>query len=529
MIMSKNDDIYVLTIDLGTSAVKVALVSITGVVAGWEEAALPLHLLPGGGAEQAPQDWWHAILTCSKKIINRGLVPAQNIVAVCASTQGAGTVPVDRNGKPLMNCITWLDSRGAPYTRNVVRGVVNVAGYDPIKLWRWISIGGGAPSHSGKDIMGHMLLVKNEFPEIYQKTYKFLNVLDYINLCFTGEFTATPDSIMDCWAVDNRDSRHIDYHPAMLKKLPIDPDKLPKIYLCIDVIGNLKADVAEELGLSKEVKVVAGAMDYTSAAVGSGAVLDYQPHLYIGTSSWLAAHYPKLKCDIFHYMAALPCAIPGKYLLIATQDTAGGNLTYLRDNLIYHKDDLLQADPADYFTALNKVAASVPPGSNGLIYTPWLYGERCPPDDPNLRAGIYNLSLQNTRSDLVRAFLEGVALNTRWMLGLVEKFLDNHPANPINMVGGGANSDLWCQIQADVLNRTIRQVTDPVRVNVRGAAFMAGVGLGYIRYEDVPSFIQFKNIYEPNPKNRALYDERFAVFMEIYKKNKAIYHRLNKQ
>ncbi len=527
--MDTKSDNYVLAIDLGTSAVKVALVSVTGEVVGWEESALPLHLLPGGGAEQDPQDWWNAIRSCSKKLLSRGLVPTQNVVAVCASTQAAGTVPVDHNGKPLMNCITWLDSRGAPYTHRYVRGAVNVAGYDPIKLWRWITIGGGAPAHSGKDILGHMLLVQNEFPKIYEKTYKFLNVLDYINLCFTGEFTATPDSIMDCWAVDNRNSNHIDYHPGMVKKLPIDPDKLPKIYLCVDVIGNITSSVADELGLSKDVKVVAGAMDYTSAAIGSGAVLDYQTHLYIGTSSWLAAHYPKLKCDISHYMAALPCAIPGKYLLIATQDTAGGNLTFLRDHLIFHKDKLLSVEPNDYFADLNQVAAEVPPGSNGLIYTPWLYGERCPPDDPNLRAGIFNLSLQNTRSDVVRAFLEGVAFNTRWMLDIVEKFLDNHRADPINMVGGGANSDLWCQIQADVLDRSIRQVIDPVRVNVRGAAFMAGVGLGYIRYEDVPGFIQFKNTYHPNEKNRALYDERFAVFMEIYKKNKDIYRRLNKQ
>lgn len=526
--MTKNFENYVLTIDLGTSAVKVALVSVTGAVAGWEETALPLHLLPGGGAEQDPQDWWRAILDSSKKLLSKGLIPIRNVVAVCASTQGAGTVPVDKTGTPLMNCITWLDSRGAPYVHQAVKGAINVAGYDLVKLIRWVTIGGGAPAHSGKDILGHMLLVKNEFPQIYEKTYKFLGVLDYVNLCFTGEFTATPDSVMDCWAVDNRDSKHIDYHPDMLKKLPIDPDKLPKIHLCVDVIGNIKSDVAEQLGLSKDVKVVAGAMDYTSAAVGSGAVLDYQTHLYIGTSSWLAAHYPRLKCDISHYMAALPCAIPGKYLLIATQDTAGGNLTFLRDRLIYHKDKMLSVEPNDYFADLNEVAASVPPGSNGVIYTPWLYGERCPADDSNLRACIFNLSLQNTRSDVTRAFLEGVAFNTRWMLGIVEKFLDNHPADPINMVGGGANSDLWCQIQADVLNRTIRQVTDPVRVNVRGAAFMAGVGLGYIKYEDVPGFIEFKNTYQPNEKNRALYDERFEVFLQIYKKNKDIYRRLNK-
>lgn len=520
---------YVLTIDLGTSAVKVALVSVTGVVAGWEETSLALHLLPGGGAEQDPQDWWRAIIACFKKLLSRGLVPAKQVIAVCASTQGCGTVPVDKNGSPLMNCITWLDSRGAPYVQKAVRGVVNVAGYDPIKLYNWVKICGGAPAHSGKDILGHMLLVLNEFPEIYEKTYKFLNVLDYINLCFTGEFTATPDSIFDCWAVDNRDANHVRYHPNLVKELPIDADKLPQIHPCVDVIGNLKADVAAELGLSTDVKVVAGAMDWTSAAVGSGAVLDYQTHLYIGTSSWLSAHYPRLKTDINNYIAALPAAIPGKFLLIATQDTAGGNLTFLRDRLIFHKDELLHAEPDDYYTKLNQVAASVPPGSNGLIYTPWLYGERCPADDSNLRAGIFNMSLNNTRSDLARAFFEGVAYNTRWMLGPVEKFLDNHLADPINMVGGGANSDLWCQIHADVLNRTIRQVTDPVRVNVRGAAFMAGIGLGLIHAEDIPGFIQFKNIYQPDQQNRTLYDECYSVFLEIYKKTKDIYRRLNKQ
>jgi xylulokinase len=372
-----------------------------------------------------------------------------------------------------------------------------------------------------------MLLVLNEFPKIYEKTYKFLNVLDYINLCFTGEFTATPirSSIVGQLITGCQ--------PCSLpsqsgKRITLDADKLPRIHPCVDVIGNLKADVAAELGLSTDVKVVAGAMDWTSAAVGSGAVLDYQTHLYIGTSSWLSAHYPRLKTDI---KTISPLCLPPSRQILTHRHPgySRGNLTFLRDRLIFHKDELLNVEPDDYYTKLNQVAASVPPGSNGLIYTPWLYGERCPADDSNLRAGIFNMSLNNTRSDLARAFFEGVAYNTRWMLGPVEKFLDNHVADPINMVGGGANSDLWCQIHADVLNRTIRQVTDPVRVNVRGAAFMAGIGLGLIGAEDIPGFIQFKNIYQPNSQNQALYDERYSVFVEIYKKTKDIYRRLNKQ
>ncbi|MDP3185488.1 MAG: FGGY-family carbohydrate kinase, partial [Anaerolineales bacterium] len=260
---------------------------------------------------------------------------------------------------------------------------------------------------------------------------------------------------------------------------------------------------------------------------GAGAVEDYATYLYIGTSSWMAAHVPYKKTDIAASLASVPCAVPRRYLLTALQATAGGNLTFLRDNILYHKDELLQeADVPDIFKVLDQIAARVPAGSNGVLYTPWIWGERAPVDDRHLRAGLYNISLHNTREDIIRAFLEGIAFNTRWLLLPVEKFLGRKVPS-INIVGGGAQSDVWCQIFADVMNVEIKQVQDPIYANARGAAWIAAVGLGEISFGDVPRLVEFKRTYTPRPENLAVYDERFAVFTQVYKQMKSVYKRLN--
>jgi len=202
-------------------------------------------------------------------------------------------------------------------------------------------------------------------------------------------------------------------------------------------------------------------------------------------------------------------------------------LTYLRDNILYHKDELLQeADVPDIFKVLDQIAARVPAGANGVIYTPWIWGERAPVDDQTVRAGLYNLSLNNTREDIIRAFLEGIAFNTRWLLKPVEKFL-GHKVESINIVGGGAQSDVWCQIFADVLNVEIRQIADPVYANARGAAWIGTVGLGKINFGDVPGLVKIKQAYQPRSANRALYDERFGTFTMIYQQMKSVYQKMN--
>ncbi|MBN2501271.1 MAG: FGGY-family carbohydrate kinase, partial [Anaerolineales bacterium] len=430
----------ILAVDLGTSSMKVALITVSGKVLGWEAEPVRLLVTPDGGAEQVPDEWWAAFVTTTQRLLARVPEARQRLGAVCCSTQGEGTIPVDENGKALGNCILWMDMRGAPHLRQQIGGLVNIDGAGLAKVLRFVQLTGGMPSMTGKDPAGHMLFIRDTQPEIYAQTYKFLNVLDYLNLRLTGRFVATFDSILTSWVTDNRNPDAIHYHDKLVEMLGVDQDKLPEIVCCSEVIGTLKADVAAELGLSTDVQVVAGSIDNTAAAIGAGTVDDYAMHLYIGTSSWMAAHVPYKKTDVLSSMASVPCAVPGRYLLTALQATAGGNLTYLRDNILYHKDELLQeADVPDIFKVLDQIAERVPAGSNGVVYTPWIWGERAPVDDRSVRAGLYNLSLHNTREDIIRAFLEGIALNTRWLLQPVEKFIGRKVPS-INIVGGGAQS-----------------------------------------------------------------------------------------
>ncbi|MHC1740400.1 MAG: FGGY-family carbohydrate kinase [Anaerolineaceae bacterium] len=516
-----------LAVDLGTSGCKSALITLSGKVLGWEFQEVPLKVLPNGGAEQDPRDWWNAFLFTSRRLIAKNLVDVESILAVCCSTQGEGTVAVDRDGNALMNCVMWMDMRGASHLKKLTGGFPEVAGYAAAKLANWIKLTGGAPSLTGKDPSAHMLFIRDEYPEIYAMTYKFLNVLDYMNLCLSGRFVATPDSILTSWVTDNRDSANVRYSEVLLKNCGIDADKFPEIVPCDSVIGELKTQVAETLGLKPGVKVVAGAIDTTSAAIGSGAVGDYEGHLYIGTSSWIAAHVPFKKTDVGSSLASVPCAIPGKYLMIVMQTTAGGNLTFLRDKILYHKDELMRDEHVpDVYRIMDRIAERVPAGSHGVIYAPWIYGERSPVEDRHVRASIFNLSLENNREDIIRAVLEGVAFNTRWMLGPTEKFL-GRKLEALNFVGGGAKSTVWCQIFADVMNLPIRQVKDPIEVNARGAAFIAAEALGLLQFSDLQKQVEFETIYTPNPKHREIYDRVFSEFVTYYQQNKGIYARLN--
>src|SRR5512136_2623892 len=229
----------ILAVDLGTSGMKVALITTHGQVLGWESQPIGLRLASDGGAEQSPEEWWQALITATRRLIARNLAPREAIKAICCSTQGEGTVPVDRHGNALMNCILWMDMRGAPCLHQNVRGVVNIAGVDAVKLLRWIRLTGGMPSLTGKDPAAHMLLVREKFPAVYERTYKFLNVLDYLNLRLTGRFAATFDSILTSWVTDNRNPDKIRYDAGLVGQSGIDADKFPEIVSCTTVLGNL--------------------------------------------------------------------------------------------------------------------------------------------------------------------------------------------------------------------------------------------------------------------------------------------------
>jgi xylulokinase len=279
--------------------------------------------------------------------------------------------------------------------------------------------------------------------------------------------------------------------------------------------------------LSGNVKVVLGSPDHQCALIGSGAVRDYEPHLYVGTSSWIECVVPWKRTDLLHSIAAFPTAIAGKYQCINEQDLAGGALSFLADNILFHRNAIIDANmPERPYEVLDSIAGTVPAGSHKLLFTPWLNGERTPVDDGNLRGGFHNISTTTNLDHMVRAVMEGVAYNTRWSLQYVERFVRRR-LDPIRIIGGAAQSDLWCQIFADVLDRELHRTKDPRQANARGAAFIAAVGLGWIHFEDIPGLVGCEKAYRPNPSNRRIYDELFRAFLDIERCSKRTYRRLN--
>ncbi|HVC67676.1 MAG TPA: FGGY-family carbohydrate kinase [Acidimicrobiales bacterium] len=505
----------VLAVDLGTGGPKVAVVAESGRIVAHAAEAVPLHLLDGGGAEQDPDDWWSAIRSAT----HRALAEAGpvELVGVGCTAQWSGTVAVDASGAALMRAVLWMDSRGNGAIREVAGGSVNVLGYDPRKLLRWVQVTGGAPGLSGKDPVAHILFIRAAFPDVYARTAAFLEPVDYLNLRLTGRVSASFDSIAAHWVTDNRAIDAVDYDPKLLEWTGLDRDRLPDLVPPGTLIGEVTDDAAADLGIPAGLPVVTGSGDVHSAVFGSGAVADFETHLYIGTSSWISGHVPFKKTAPTSNVASIPAALAGRYLIADEHETAGACLTFLRDNLGLAPD----------FAAMNAMVDRVPAGSGRVLFTPWLNGERSPVDDHTVRGGFHNLSLTTTRDQMVRSVFEGVALNSRWLLEAVEKFAGRRLGS-LAFVGGGANSDAWSQIHADVLGRQIRQVADPVLANARGAGLLTLLALGRITSGDVPGMVEVRRTYEPDPAHADEYELLFGEFVTLYKQTKGIFKRLNR-
>jgi xylulokinase len=523
-------DPHVLAVDLGTGGPKVAILASTGRIVAHAFQAVGIDLTADGGAEQSPQAWWDAIVASARQALSESGVGPDDIVGIGCTAQWSGTVPVDESGTAIGPAISWMDSRGARAVRKTVRGALNVQGYGASKAAKWVRRTGGIPSLSGKDPVGHIHFLREHRPEVYAATAVFLEPVDYLNLRLTGLARASHDSITLHWVTDNRDINAIAYDDALIGLAGLERAKLPALVPTGSVLGGLAPAAAGELGLLAGTPVIAGMGDLHSAAVGSGAVTDFDAHLYIGTSSWVSCHVPFKKTDPLTNIASIPSGLPGRYLVADEHETGGACLTWLRDNLLF-PDDALAAGttpgpPDNFFGVLNDVASSVPLGSRGVLFTPWLNGERSPVDDHTIRGGFHNISLSSTRADMVRAVFEGVALNSAWLLGAVEKYCKR--AFPsLAFVGGGANSDLWSQIHADATGRTIRQIRDPVLANVHGAGLLTLLALGYLAIDDIPGTVTVKATYEPDPAAGELYAALLKEFVNLYEKTKSIHKRLN--
>ena len=506
---------WVLAIDLGTGGPKTGAVSLRGELLAAGLHHVPTRFSADGGATQDPQLWWSGVRAGVGGILAAGVRPA-DLVGVGITGQWGSTVPVAADGSLAGDCLLWSDTRGGRFAARVMGGPVNIVGYSPANLLRWLRVTGGAPSPHGADPLGHTLYLRSEEPNVYARTATFLEPLDYLAMRLTGRRAATPASMILSWLTDNRPGAKPGYVPALVRHSSRELSKLPELIPTGSVVGGILPGVAAELGLPSDVPVVAGVPDLHTAVIGSGAVVPYQGHITISTSAWIACQVPFKRTDVLHQVASVPGLRPGSYVVANNHETAGASLQWLRDAVL---------GPHDYET-LTDVAAQAPPGAGGVMFTPWLNGERSPVEDRTLRAAFLNLSITSGRAEMVRAVLEGVAFNARWLLDAVEKFL-KRPLPTLRILGGGATSDLWCRVHADVLNRRIERVADPINANLRGAGLFAAVSLGKLDLPDVARLVAVTDTYDPDPGARAVYEPMYREFAHLYGTLHGFYASLN--
>jgi xylulokinase len=499
---------HAVAIDQGTTGLKIGIVSFAGETVWSEYHETVTAFGSGGKATQDADEWWRLITAALERGL--GAVDPSTVTALCTTGMWASTVPVDENGEPVGDVLLWFDSQGAAQSARVIAGPV--AGLKPLVAMRWVRSTAGVPSTDGRDPMGHMLHLQHHRPETHRAARWYLEPIDQLSMRFTGVAAATHASMGGAFLTDNRHMSRLRYDADLVRLAGVDASKLPPLV----PIGSVVGTVRDGLGLSTSTRVVAGIPDLHAAAVGTGMVRDFESHIAISTSSWIGCPVPFKRTDVLHQMASIPGLRPDSYVLANSHETAGKCLQWLRDALFPERsyDDLLA------------MAATAPAGANDVLFTPWLLGERSPVDDRSARAGFHNMSIETTGADLVRAVLEGVAHNARWLHEHVERFCKRR-IDVLRIFGGGAQSDLWCQIHADVMNRTIERVADPLNTCMVGCALFAGLSLGEIDVDDVRSLVPIDRTFTPNPSVRAAYDPLYDEFPNLYKSQKRMFARLN--
>ncbi|MGH2923476.1 MAG: xylulokinase, partial [Solirubrobacterales bacterium] len=483
--------------------------------------------LTGGAVEQDPDQWWAAVRDAAREAIAAAALPPESVIAVRVASQWAVTVPVDASGRAIANAVSWMDSRGGRHVRALVDAPIKVAGYSPRKLLRWVRLTGGAPVLSGFDGLGHVLHLMGDRPEVYAAADALLEPMDYLNLRLTGRAAASYGSIFPYWLADLRRIDAVDYDSTLLRWTGVDREKLPELLPMDAVVGTLLPAVADELGLDPSTAVLTGLTDLQSAAIGAGSIRPEQGYFSIGTTSWLSAHIGRRKTDIFHQLTTMPSALGGRRMIVAEQGAAGRCLEFVRDNVLYGSGPGDPPPPPDAFEILERQAAAVPAGSEGLIFTPWVNGVGAPGEDSWTRSAFFNQTLRTTRAHYARATMEGVAYNLRWLRDHVERFAKQR-FDRLNFIGGGAQSRLWCQIFADVLGREVRPVANPRFANAVGTALSAFAALGELEPDEIPAAIELAPSHRPDRAAAAVHDRQFELFGELYKHNRRIYRRLNR-
>jgi xylulokinase len=526
----------IITYDVGTTGLKTCLFTIGKelTLLASEMEGYDLFLLDNGGAEQDPWQWWEAMcLTTQRLLANTNTAP-EVIAGISFCSQMQGLVLVDRAGKPLRRMMSYMDQRACSEMQSVMSRGLKISGINLFKLLLSIRET-GVVAASVKDPVWKYKWVERNEPEVFKKIYKWLDVKEFLICKCTDKFIMTEDSAFATLLYSAHKGRR-GWSKAVCRMLGVNLDHLPPVIKSTDQAGVITAEVASMLGLTAGTPIFGGGGDASLIGVGAGCVLSGDTHIYAGTSGWVSTVVDKPILDINSMIASIVGAQPGKYNYFTELETAGKCLEWVKDHLaldeigVYLDGELIHESKetvyATLYEYLSIIIEKVSPGCGGVIFAPWLHGNRCPFEDPAARGMFFNIGLETGKSELIRAVIEGVCFHLRWMLEAQEKKV--RTSDPIRFVGGGALSAVTCQILADVLQRTIESVENPQNAGAVGSAVVTAIGLGLIdSFEAAKQLIPAVETFAPNRDNKSIYDRQFKVFKNLYWNNRKNFFALN--
>lgn len=490
---------YLLGIDIGTSACKIAVFTKTGEVIASGSGDYPVYYPKPGYAEQNPEEWWDAVCRTIKDTIKNAGIDKADIAGIGVDGQSWSAIAIDKSGRVLTNTPIWMDTR----SESICRQLQNEIGKESIFHLTGNSL---QPTYT----TGKILWYKENMPEVFNNTYKILQSNSFIVYRLTGVLSQDKSQGYGLHCFDMHNGT---WNRAMCEKLGIPMDFLPEIYDCHQVVGYVTDKAARLCGLKEGTPVVAGGLDAACGTLGAGVIHPYETQEQGGQAGGMSICLDEYCADErlilgFH-------VVPNLWLLQGGTTGGGGVMRWFEREFADFEREEGKRTGKSSLELLNDLAQKVNPGSDGLIFLPYMAGERSPIWDTNAKGVYYGLDYSKTKGHFVRAVMEGVAFSLRHNLDTGAAA--GAQVRELRAVGGSANSHLWTQIKADVTGKPIAVPSSDTATTL-GAALLAGVGVGMYRDFDeaVETTVQVKRYHEPNMENHTVYEKAYKTYLEVY-------------
>ncbi len=492
-----------LGIDIGTSACKVAIFDLQGKVISQATREYKVYYPDLGFVEQNPNEWWECVCTAIKETITSSKINAKQIAGIGVDGQSWSAIPINAKGDVLNNTPIWMDTRAS----DICKETVNRLGSDRI-----FELSGNSfePTYSTPKI----LWFKKNMPDVYNSTYKFLQSNSFIAYKLTGH---TSQDLSQGYGIHSFNMNEGKWEDSFCEELGFDRDKLPEIYQCHKIIGEVTSEAAAQTGLVKGTPVVAGGLDASCGTLGAGVIKVGQTQEQGGQAGGMSicldssVGHPKLILS-FH-------VVPKLWLLQGGTVGGGGAIKWFKQELGAFEELEAKVKGSNPFKVMDEEAENIPVGSDGLIFLPYMAGERSPLWDKNAKGVFFGLGYKKTRAHMIRAVMEGCAFALQHNMKTAEDI--GIGTDELVAMGGAANSRLWTQIKADITGKTIKVPTSDTATTL-GAAILAGVGTGlYKSFEQaVEDTIVITRTHQPDMQAHARYKNNYEIFIELYEKLK---------